>query len=201
MVSDIANTDIPSNRMLTYRRNTLATSCVLALLYWYPTINFGDLSFFGVRPPAGSDQRALVFRMLWALLCYHLVFFGYYAWRDWRRWLKIAERVDHAMMHTRDYPELGMYFGRSPKRTVNRASMDGNVKRDWKFQYNPDNQQFCWSEVNPPLAAERGDRVRSYAASRSDVVLVREAVIWFVANDLGVPIFIVVSCVLLAIFS
>ncbi len=197
MISDVATLDIPSSRMLTYRRNTIAIGCVLALLYWYPTINLNDLSFLGVRPPAESNQRALVFTMLWVLMAYHLVFFGYYAWRDWRRWLKLAERVEYGMSNTRDFPELRMYFGRGPKRDNNRGGADGNIERLWAYHHNPTNGELRWSEINPPLAA---DRVRSYAASYSAVKLLRESVIWFVANDLGVPFFIFASCALLAVF-
>ena len=200
MISDIAKLDIPSSRTLTYRRNTLAIGCVLALLYWFPTINLSDISFFGVRPPAGSDQRALVFRMLWALLIYHLLFFGYYAGRDWRRWLAIALHVDRNN-HTRDFPELGMYFGQRPKRAVNRTGRDGNVKADWGSQHNPDNGELRWSEVFSPIPGARADRLMSYVASSKDVKILREAVGWFVAIDLGVPILTIIICALLAVFA
>lgn len=199
MLSDALKTDIPSSRSLTYRRNVLAVGSVLALLLWYPDINLGDLSFFGVKPPSRSDSRALVLGVVWALLLFHLASFLYHAWRDWLRWLKIALATSSDMDVTKGFPELGMFFGRGPRSDVYRALADGYAPADWNAKLSDNKRDLLWMPADIDEAKKKSRRIHSFKASRNDIKRLREDVCWFFAIDVGVPTFAFAICLLLSI--
>jgi len=198
MLSDALKTDISSSRSLTYRRNVLAIGSVLALLYWYPKINLNELSFFGVKPPSGSDNHALVFGAVWVILLYHFAFFVYYAWRDWRRWLKIALKTSPDQQKTKGFPELQMYFGSGPRSVDHRAQSDGTVPADWIIQITDNKRDVLWMPAQISAESRRLGRFHGYQVSKSDIGRLREDVCWFFANDVGLPTLAIAFCTLLA---
>lgn len=187
MLAEALKKEILTARALDYRRNTIAIVTVLSALYLLPNIDFKELSFFGIRPSANMlDPKQLVLNCAWALLIYHLIFFIYYAWRDFRVWWSEAIAQPSSLPAARPFfPELRMFFRLAPKRDENIHQTNGQPAKDWRRENN--GSQYSWK---PSLPGADSHRIPiSYSLPYSSVRRFREKfLISFIAIDLGIPL-------------
>jgi hypothetical protein len=179
-LSDAVKAEILSTRALTYRRATLAIGLVLACLHLVPGIDFSTLNLFGVRLSGPSENRFLVLLLIWVLLLYHAVMFGYYALRDWRVWER--ELTQGKWPREPFLPEVRMYLGLTPKDQAGSGrKLYGDAVTDFKVHYE--------DNLGPQMVWTATPRERKQATlSMSLVNPVRQKVAWFIAVDVGLPI-------------
>ena len=189
MLKDAIKTEILSTRALGYRATALASAAAMALLNWFPGINYSELTLFGIKPPSGADARALVFTLGWSLVAYHFAFFAYYAWRDARLWLHGSAQKDvqeHILAGICPwFPEWPMYFGLRPSRPASVTSGQNKIAT-----WTP-NKRFAPTEwIGIPVKINGGSATDGfgYRVSESNARGFRQRFRWFLLVDLGLPL-------------
>lgn len=198
MLSEALPKEILSPRALTYRRNVLVVATVLCIIYWHPDIDFSKLTFFGIAPGGEeASKRAIVSTALWGLAAYNFAFLGYYAWRDFRVWWReCAEKPEGAKtQHMYYYPEVGMFFGRAPRREKNITFRTGDTCRLWRHEVDQKQRR----EWIPRL--EKQQHPHHYILPGNQVKQFQERYLWFLCVDVGFPTAMVLGAVALMVLQ
>ena len=77
--------DIIGERGLRYKRNVLAISLVVTIL-WLTAAHLEDVSLFGVKLPPNEMAEATAWAVVTAILLYQWILLFYYGWSDWIVW-------------------------------------------------------------------------------------------------------------------
>jgi hypothetical protein len=186
--------EVLSTRALTYRRNAIALSVVLVLIYYIPSISYDDMSFFGIRPRAGASQKTLLLTALWVLLIYHIGHFAYYARRDYRLWAADITRADDT---NRYFPEMWMYFGRPPSGDEVNANAFGRNVAPSGWERKDGQGKVRWHPKRPKGVPETNHGT-VFVLAKQDVKHVRERLLSFTVIDCGFVALTFLSAVTMA---
>lgn len=187
VLKDALKNEILQSRALTYRRNVLALAVVLIALCWVVNVRFDDLSFFGVKLiQNGAGNRTVVLRVVVLLLLYHVLFFGYYAFRDMGNWLRDAlEQSNPQEYRRRVLPEWQMLFRVAPTSKRWRAQPSGLTPTDWERVWNKENGELV---IRPKMDGPRPTNGEySYGVPITDFKKFRFRFLWFSIVDIGMP--------------
>lgn len=108
---DAAIRDPLSETTRRYRRNLLAVCFVISVFWFYPEINLGNASLFGISIKGnGSNSGRLIWALILVILAYHLIMFLLYSRTDFKIWsFQIKDRYS---------PSWLMLFGFSPPKFI-----------------------------------------------------------------------------------
>ena len=187
MLKDAIKLEILSSRAISYRVTALATAGTMALINWFPGIDYSKLALFGITPPAGADAKVLVLVLGWALVVYHLGFFLYYAWRDVRLWLQSALEFEPPDVRgfRSHFPEWPMFFGCPPRKLRNRKL--GDVEQEiWTTDRNW--MPLVWTGVAPKLERNASISGFGYQVANNNGLGFRQRMRWYLLIDIGLPL-------------
>jgi len=158
--------------------------CLITIgLSFLPNLDFSDLSFLGIKPAATDTHgRLIVFTVLWVLMFYHAFFLALHAYDDWEDWLFEVLPED---VSSQVFPELCMYFGRSPSRSITEKRTKRELT-DFRWRPNKDGGYLSWELTYKPIN-EQASGGRMYNLPRAVVRSVRSRVLMFFVADCGLP--------------
>ena len=200
MLNEAFKNEILSPRALAYRRNVLALATVVFALYWYPSLNYSDLSFLGVQHDDPTiDGRWFVTKWLMFFLVYNFVSFAYFAWRDERDWWREASLKLVNIQDANYLPERKMYFGAWPTMDSSNIFSTDNHIVSWEVGPSDNDKYLVWTGT-AQRTREKSERFKIEPATYKAF---KEKYSCFFLLDVGLPVaafIIALSCFICALF-